>query len=884
MLLKNYQRRALEKLERFFDQARAFGNAKAFAKIAPLDENRYARDYTPLPGVKGPHVCLRLPTGGGKTLLAAHSIAKSAHYLEKKFPVALWMTPSKTIRKQTVEALKNQRHPYRKAMNRDFNGRVKVWDISECFNIRPQDMTDAACVVVATIQALRVNDTEGRKVYAHNENFEAHFNLFPHAGLDLEKDGDGRVKFSFANLLHIHRPAVIVDEAHNAVTGLSKELHRRLQPACIIEFTATPRDSKGKLLHNVLVSVPATDLRDEEMIKLPVVLAEHGTWQEAVAGAVGNRRRLAEIAKKAGEKIRPVVLYQAQAKNQEVTVEKLEAHLVEREGIPGEKIAVATGERRELDDVDIGDPQCPVEHVITVQALKEGWDCPFAYVLCSVANVRSATGVEQLLGRVMRMPYATRCASKELNRAYAHVPETDFAQAAGVLRDKLVQKMGFEEEEIPETLQHVLPEWAISGAASGEPQPLEILVDAEPDFSQCSQDEREISRQTVDVSPQKDGKVRVVVKGATPKPVRDAIVGAVNNPHEKKKVDCRLRAKNDEFQMAVSPSRRKVEFAPLPQLFLVLDGGDLEVSAEEIELTMRWNPLEQDNCILTEDEFHLSQTPHGFELTLDSERATITIQDAGKTSQHALRVPPGQWTEMTLTRELHKEVRTMYLPSQHMEEFILCNVQALLNRGHKVEFLAGLRYQLARILNDKLAKLRNEKKERHYQEVLFGGGCKVLCKHTFKFPPDVGSYAPNFLYQGPYAFKNHYYGPPGDLKSTGEEHECAIALDSIPQIKHWVRNVPNKANSFRLPHAFGWFYPDFVAELHDGRCLAVEYKGEMLKTNIKTARLQAIGKLWADKSGGKALFLMPTKGKNQPSVREQIEAKIRAQSGDDGGR
>jgi len=327
-----------------------------------------------------------------------------------------------------------------------------VWDIEQWRDIRPADMRERVCVVVGTIQALRISDTNQRKVYAHNENLEAHFRRLSvdELDLDLEKDADGGVKFSFANLLHIHRPVVIVDEAHNAVTSLTAELHRRLRPSCIIEFTATPRER-----NNVLVNVPATALRDEEMIKLPIELVEHATWQDAVNGAIATREKLADIAREEGERIRPVILYQAQKKNEAVTVEALKKYLTDDENIAPEAIAVATGEQRELDAVDLNDPSCPVAHVITVQALKEGWDCPFAYILCSVANVQSATSVEQLLGRVMRMPFARRRGREELNRAYAHVPEKRFSQAAHALRDKLVKSMGFDTDEAAQAVQQM---------------------------------------------------------------------------------------------------------------------------------------------------------------------------------------------------------------------------------------------------------------------------------------------------------------------------------------------------------------------------------------------------------------------------------------------
>src|SRR5690606_1549117 len=83
-----------------------------------------------------------------------------------------------------------------------------------------------------------------------------------------------------------------------------------------------------------------------------------------------------------------------------------------------------------------------------------GWDCSFAYVFCSVSRIRSATDVEQLLGRVLRMPYAKKREIPELNKAYSFVSEPSFGEAARALADKLVA-MGFEEEEVDDNIEHV---------------------------------------------------------------------------------------------------------------------------------------------------------------------------------------------------------------------------------------------------------------------------------------------------------------------------------------------------------------------------------------------------------------------------------------------
>jgi type III restriction enzyme len=164
---------------------------------------------------------------------------------------------------------------------------VQVFDIADFTMIRPHDLADNACVVISTIQTLRVNNTEGRKVYSHNENMEPHFSAVPKSTPGLEQQEGGGPKFSFANLLHIHRPLMIVDEAHNAVTGLTREVQARVNPCAIIEFTATPRFNS-----NILHSVSAQELKAAEMVKLPIILAEHDSWQNAVNGAIATRAAL----------------------------------------------------------------------------------------------------------------------------------------------------------------------------------------------------------------------------------------------------------------------------------------------------------------------------------------------------------------------------------------------------------------------------------------------------------------------------------------------------------------------------------------------------------------------------------------------------------------
>jgi type III restriction enzyme len=480
----DYQENTLAALQRFLDEAQFGDVSGAFDRTATPRKNGVPR-YQPLPGLESvPYVCLRLPTGGGKTLLAARSVSVAAErYLSKDYPLTLWLVPTNTIRAQTLATLKDPRHPNRLALESAFGGRVRAFDIDEFEQIRPHDLASSACVVVGTLATPRVSKTDIRKVYAHNENLEPHFakDLTGFGDLSgLERDEAGQLKYSFVNLLALHHPLVIVDEAHNSASDLSFEVLTRLQPACVVEFTATPAPNS-----NILHSVSATELKNEAMIKLPIRLTEYAAWQEAVRDSLVRRDQLHELARAEPDFIHPIVLIQAESKDREVTVEVMEKFLTETENIPRERIAIATGDQRELDGVNLLDPQNKVDIVITVEALKEGWDCPFAYVFCSVASVHSKRDVEQLLGRVLRMPYARQRQHPELNRAYACVSKTSWTHAVNQLCDRLVN-MGFEETEAQEAVQPLTPLLPTQDPSAPKGSTLTYRLSAAPDFSGLS--------------------------------------------------------------------------------------------------------------------------------------------------------------------------------------------------------------------------------------------------------------------------------------------------------------------------------------------------------------------------------------------------------------
>ena len=81
-----------------------------------------------------------------------------------------------------------------------------------------------------------------------------------------------------------------------------------------------------------------------------------------------------------------------------------------------------------------------------------------------------------------------------------------------------------------------------------------------------------------------------------------------------------------------------------------------------------------------------------------------------------------------------------------------------------------------------------------------------------------------------------------------------------------------------LPTATDYFYPDFVAELHDGRLLVVEYKGEAYATNDDSGEKRAIGQTWARASTGHGVFLMVEKSFKGMDVAAQLRQAVRLES------
>ena len=890
--LKKYQDDALTTLREYLQQCQSKAPADAFA-VTLATQGRSEPYQEAFEGV--PTVCLRVPTGGGKTLLAAHAVAMAGQtVLGTDAPVALWLTPSDAIRTQTMKALSNARHPYRQALAKHYGERVQVCDLESLQTIGPQDVGRTCIIVVSTIQAFNVTHTATRNVYSFFEDLAPHFDGLPDhetEGLEKVTEADlehqpyltasdvGRVKYSVANWLHRQHPVVIVDEAHNNRTHRFFNSLGRMNPGCVIELTATPVPT-----NNVLYHVAASELKAEDMIKLPIVLVEHPTgWQGCLHDAHLTRKKLEDEAKGEADYVRPIMLIQAEPKNGTATVEVVKQYLLDELNIPEERIAVATGTQRELNGVDLFDPACQIRFVITVEALKEGWDCPFAYVLASLQSVRSATDVEQLLGRVLRMPYATARKQESLNKAYAHIVAANFAEAASTLKDRMVQNMGFERYEaagvVVQPKQHEVELTGGGGAIQATPQlapDCHIQLPSMPD----TQFWPEEIKAKVDVRETSAGATVLIRGDATSEELEQAeqfVTESIQGHKKKEEVRAQFNDYRATRRAMVAPERIGVAFAPIAQLCLEIDGYLELVERETLTQLGDWDLNSQKVQL---EGFSIHEEARAFEIRLREEQITYTATD---TRQLHLNDVTSNVSEQDLVRWLDRETRKPYVMQTQLQGYLVKIVRHLTaDNGFTLTQLVRAKHVLARAISEEIIRLRVQAMKRGFQGALFNMTTSPAEKALdFSFQYQPGQYPARNVYQGSYEFQKHYYPMIHDLrekKANGQDAEefiCARALDAHPRVKQWVRNIEKQERlSFWLPISTGYFYPDFVAELEDGRVLAVEYKGEHLATADDAREKRQVGEQWEKASNGRCLFLFALEDDQGRDVVKQIEDKI----------
>jgi type III restriction enzyme len=479
MQLKRYQERVIREVKIFLEAMAS--HQAAGDKYASLEAWDEAKKHFFLPGEYRPRqnglakdlptVCIKVPTGGGKTLLATLILGLIYQTILKHrngTGLVLWVVPSDQIYKDTLKTLRDRRNFHRESLEFALSRRIEVWEKHEIARLTPGQLRSNLNILLLKLASTNRETREQLKFFRDSGgNIVQHFPAentpeenkalkarIPNLDMLAEDAARGEylVKTSLGNLVRLCEPAVILDEGHKATSALARQTVEGFNASIVIELSATPPKEA-----NVLVRVSGKELLDEQMIKLPMNIANSNqkSWKECLTQARDKREELARLAerhfKATGKLIRPIVLVQVERTGKDqrdagfVHSEDVKSHLIQRLDVHESAIAIKTSEADDIEGIDLLADGCPVEWIITKAALQEGWDCPFAYILVSLNNTSSQQSMTQLVGRVLRQPYVEKTSSDELNESYVFCLRR---KAADISREvkKALEQEGYEGE------------------------------------------------------------------------------------------------------------------------------------------------------------------------------------------------------------------------------------------------------------------------------------------------------------------------------------------------------------------------------------------------------------------------------------------------------
>ena len=859
-MLKIYQKEALTRLDNFCNLVQSKPIVEAFKEVT-------GQQYLEIDAFDAPYVCMRVPTGGGKTLIAAKSLRILVNeYLGRDYHMVFWLAPSDKIVTQTLEALKDKRHFYREMLDREFDN-IKVLSLKEAYK-QKFDPKEELVIIVGTIQSFRTASKDGRKFFEENSNY-----------YEMLKHRD--IMPSMENVMKMVKPIIILDEAHKSSTGLSLERLLDLEPSFLLELTATPvtNTNKTKKIYasNILYTVNASALKKESMIKLPIVLKTLDDTRLILQESIQKRNWLEELAKieemHTGRYIRPINLIRAEENrsNDAFTYDKIKQILIDDMKIPEEQIAIQTGNLKEIDGVDLLKRECPIRYIITVDALKEGWDCPFAYILSVVSNMESKTAIEQLIGRVLRMPYIEEKKNKELGYSYVYVASQNFESVADTIGETLV-KNGFEAFEAKISIDRSAnsnEEVSVIGGLWGDGLYEERQV--------------EVKREEIDLDilTKKSVEPYINYNEETQKVSIIAMPTASKREAFKKNIEKMLPAEQaQELIVSVEKMeelnpvlRGKLEDLTVPCL-LIEDEGELIEFEESVILEFIEVSTSDiiENAKLTLDEFDIDLKERVGMIDISSSNKIIkervdvaeSLFPASEVNEETEGHKYGSLQADNVAQKLsksiakiirieHEDILQIY-GSEKLGEFIYMTIKRLESeRNIPLQALVSKKYPLKKAIVKKLIRSVDEFKNMSFSKLLKISEISVDAEHVITY--HSLSYKPNEDKRSE-EFPKHKYRSVDRLDSE-EEYQVAKYIEGLDEVVTWVKNIPkDPINSFSLPTSKGKFYPDFILLLKNGKIVVAEYKGEHLRSNDNTKEKEMMGELWASKSENLAFLML----------------------------
>ncbi len=893
MQLKPYQQSVLADLRRYvalLDEGRQAPGA-AFAAfwhthpVWPLDvaapaQERAVQPYQTLKELaRVPQVTIKVPTGGGKTYLACHALAALLGEAPAGTPrLAVWLVPSLVIRDQTLRDLRNPAHPYRQALNAAFGSRVEVIDKDELAQGRgllAAGRGEQLTVAVLSLDSLKTANPDNRKAYDENSNHLPFVAAFAGRMLPpvLRPDGTPTDATATFNVLRTLAPVVVVDESHHAKTTLSDKLLIGLGPRFVLELTATPRPSS-----NLLSLVSAQALKLEHMVKLPVLVHNHHRKEDVLSAAVALQKRLEDVAKAAQRRtgtyaVRPIVLLQAEARtgHEAQDYDKVKNDLLKL-GVPAEYIKIKVSGKDELAGVDLLSPKCPVRYIITVNALAEGWDCSFAYILASLANRNSPVQVEQLLGRVLRQPHATPHPERLLNCSYVLTASAQF-QA---------------------TLANIVQGLKLAGYTAADHRAIEAveMVDVVPSGGQGTLafggGELDVDRfvLTPPPGPRPGGEGEPADAGAessvTPSPPGRGPGGGVTGPGDPAPPSPNAAVQEIEAAALLAAAEAEAIAATATQ-----DPSTDPSPVAHQAHTYPMRPAVAAEAQALRLPVFVVDGPGGLfgaEMALSKEHLLKGFDLSKQSTALDFRQAAEAWRQVDLEENAdHSYTPTVRKADAQLKEPLMAYFKQASPERQRQDAVNEVFKSIGRSLRpvndgevrayiDKLLldfdveQLRDAfQQPARYAQVVreaIEGFTQAHAVKVFDRQLDTGKLrtAPTYALPARRVALVPALPLPHSLYTqeqdgNGPERELMQLLDDADTVVWWTRNPPNAAAGFRLNGPLANHYPDFIARTASGKTLLIESKGDD-RNNEDSAYKRKLGTAWATAAGPSYKYYM----------------------------
>ena len=669
----------------------------------------------------------------------------------------------------------------------------------------------------------------------------------------MTKRVNGADETGLIQVLSYLNPVVIIDESHNFEADLRVDMLKSINPCFILDLTATPRKKS-----NIISFVDAMALKQANMVKLPVIVYNHQSTSDVIVSSILLQRSLEQKAREqeaeTGRYIRPIVLFQAQPRtdNDNVTFDKIKNRLIEI-GIPEEQIKIKTGDKDEIKDVDLLSRDCPVRYIITVNALKEGWDCPFAYILASLANRSSRVDVEQILGRVLRLPYTMKQKDELLNLSYVFTSSADFRCTIESIIDGL-NRAGFSKKDYrlagaqpdEEQLQDKVPvsqgDLFDVPEGDGEPQALpedetEVLADVDAAAVKVSIREP-VSQETTeleDFAQRQSDDYR--------KQLEEAAKQDDNLPN-----DIKDMLPNYEIKDFFKEEAAKIE---LPQFVKRVNTGsffDSEgsyVLLERAMLSEGFNLDKQDRNI---DFSHLETEAVRIDLEkvnhgeYQPKQFSLSGKQLAGLKEHFMTLPSKSQKEQ-LAGMIARNIRI----DEIAEPYIARYVKEVINDldAEQIAHLYTFLSQTIKAVRDKIQELLRKHHKAVFKKWLDTG--QIKCEPKYKLPATVTfSRMTVGVAKGLYDEEEYV---------NGLEYRVVNAIASLDNVLFWHRNL-QRGDGFGINGYTRYnHYPDFIVRLKSGKTVLIETKGDD-RDNSDTRDKIELGRIWADKAGEDYRYFM----------------------------